>query len=240
MARKPFQPKPLDEQLGAGPAIGVPIAGDAAAIAEAESIETDPKAGWTVNGKPIPLEFAHLIDFKMTDQGIAEARAHDAAMPVKASGIRFNSKFDRDLERKAGAEVWDSFDPLREAVDGVREPGMNYRFLSDRAVKRRGRRGWEPVIGENGDPVKVADMVLGRMPEEKAEQRNAHYREVGNERLRDAGEQYELDQAKAIRDAKVRGFAPLRAGETVADNHDHPGMVIETGVRTQRGVQTAL
>jgi hypothetical protein len=225
--RKPFTPKKPELEPT-----------DAAAIAEAEGIDEQPTL--TVDGKPVPVEWAHLINYAMTDQGQAEARAKDATQRLKPSGIRFNSKFDRDLEHKAGAEVWDSFDPLREAVDAVREPGMEYRFLSDRAVKRRGRRGWEPVIGKAGDPVKVADMVLGKMPVANVEQRNAHYRELGNEQLREAAERYETGQAKAIRDANVKGFSPLRAGEVVADNHEHPGMVIEAGVRTQRGAETAL
>lgn len=223
--RKAFEPKEsaLDAKLAQT---------DAAAIAEADAID-EPRI-LHVSGKPIPPEFAHAITYQMTDEGQAEARAKDAKGP-KPSGVQvISGEFERQLERKADAQTWDSFDPLREAVDSVREPGMAYRFLADRSVKRRGRRGWEPVIVK-GDPVKVADMVLAKMPEAKAERRNAHYREIGNERLRDSAAQYEQDQAKAIRDANVKGFAPLRAGEVVADNHDHPGMVIEAGIRTTRG-----
>src|SRR5437588_12426135 len=128
MARKPFVPK----EQGPG-------AGDRDAIAEADAI--DAPVVLTVNGKPIPAEFAHAITYSMTDQGQAEARAIDATRP-KPSGARVTGDaWDKTLARKADSEVWDSFDPLRDAVDQVREPGMAYRFLSDLNHKRRGRRG---------------------------------------------------------------------------------------------------
>jgi hypothetical protein len=189
----------------------------------------------TVNGKPIPAEFAHLIHYAMTDQGQAEARALDARDGTKSSGVKVTSDaWDKTLERKADAQVWDSFDPLKEAVDSVREPGKVYRFLSDRVTKRRGTRGWE-AVSKDGAEVKVAGMTLCKMPEAAAEKRNAHYREIGDEMLRETAERYEEDQAKLIRAAKVKGLAPLRAGETLADNHAHPGMVTPVGFQTQRG-----
>ncbi len=39
-----------------------------------------------------------------------------------------------------------------------------YRFLGERAVQIRGMRGWEPVRAANGDPVKLAGMILSRKP----------------------------------------------------------------------------
>ena len=227
MARKPFTPKPasapeksLDEQLAQS------------AIAEAESIEEQVEL--TINGKPIPPEFAHAVVYSMTDQGKAEAQATDAL--TRPSGAQvLSGPWEKSLQRKADAEVWDGFDPLREAVDAVRQPGMDYRFISDRVLNRRGRRGWEPVTGKDGKPVKVAGMSLGTMPVESAERRNAHYQRVGNDQLETAAQEYELQQSKAIREAKVRGMAPLRVGEEVVDNHAHPGMVTPVGVQTVRG-----
>jgi len=217
--RKPFEPKPEAEA-------------SVASIAEAESFDGE----LTVNGKPIPPEFAHVINYAMTDQGQAEARAKDAARGMTPSGASVTrDAWDATLEHKAEAQVWDSFDPLEEAVAKVREPGMAYRFLSDRVTKRRGRCGWEAVAGKDGNAVTVAGMTLGKMPIEAADKRNAHYQQVGNEMLRDAAERYEEEQAKLIRQAKVKGLAPLRAGERLNDNHAHPGMVTPVGFQTSRG-----
>lgn len=212
--RKPFEPKPETVE--------------AQAIQEAESIERV----LTVNGKPIPSEFAHAIPYAQTDQGIAEAKAKPGLRAVTSVVA---DAWDKALDRKAEAQPWDSYDPFTEAVDSVREPGMTYRMLSDRAHKRRGRRGWETVTDKDGKPVQVSGMTLGKMPTEAAERRNSHYREIGNEQLRTAAEAYELEQAKVIRNANIKGFAPLRTGETVTDSHDHPGMVTEVGIQSHRG-----
>lgn len=222
--RKPFEPK-ADAVINSNT--------DLSGVEEAESIERV----LTVNGKPIPVEFAHLINFAMTDQGQAEARANDVKNGMKSSGARVTGDaWDKTLQRKTEAQVWDGFDPLKEAVDAVREPGMEYRFLSDRVTKRRGRRGWEAASDADGKPVVVAGMTLGKMSTEAAQKRNSHYQEVGNEMLRDAAERYEEGQTKLIREAKVKGLAPLRAGDTLTDSHAHPGMVTPVGFTSSRGL----
>lgn len=213
---KPFAPK---EETA-------PVSG----VAEAESLEE--KVVLTVDGVPIPPEFAHAIPYAMTDQGIAEREANGKP---RAMVSVVKDEWDQKLDRKAEAQPWDSFDPLSEAVDGVREPGMAYRFISDRVVNRRGRRGWEIAEDKKGQKIVVAGQTLGKMPIERAAKRNKHYQDAGNDALANAAEQYQLDQAKVIRDAKVRGMAPLRAGERVTDNHSHPGMSIETGIHATRG-----
>lgn len=220
MARKPFQPK----------------TDTAAAIEEANSI--DAPEVLTVNGKPIPEAFAHLIHYDVTDQGIAAKQQNGKLKATPGVSIGRDA-WEKTLDRKADAEVWDGFDPLKEAVDAVREPGMSYRFISDRVLNRRGRRGWEPANDQDGKAVKVAGMTLGKMPIERAERRNLHYQAVGNDQLQNAAQQYELDQTKLIRDAKVSGMSPLRAGERVKDNHQHPGMVMEAGVHVARGEEAA-
>ena len=67
--RKPFEPQP--EPVVSG-------------VEEAEGIERV----LTVNGKPIPVEFAHAITYAMTDQGQEEARAADLKNGMKSSGVR--------------------------------------------------------------------------------------------------------------------------------------------------------
>lgn len=189
-----------------------------------------------VNGKPVPPEWEHAIVYAMTDEGQAEARGRDRARGMTPSGVKVTADtFDKQLQRKANAEVWDSFDPLKEAVDQVREPGFSYRALSPRVVDKRGMRGWEKVLDKDGRDVKVANLFVARMPEERKEQRNAHYREIGEEALRDAAEQYEEGQAKLVKDAKVGGLAPLRVGDRVRDSED-PDFGFQVGVSTHRGM----
>jgi hypothetical protein len=233
--RKPFEPKIGESDPTLEAKLKV-----AASIEEAESI--DAPEVLTVNGHPVPVEFAHLIAREQTDQGIQEKAAQKAVngKPKATRGVSVGrGGFDKQLDRKADAEVWDGFDPLTEAVDTVREPGMSYRFISNRVLNRRGRRGWEPANDAEGKPVVVAGMTLGKMPTERAERRNRHYQDLANDQLQNAGQQYELDQAKLIRDAKVKGMAPLRVGERVNDNHQHPGMVTEAGVHVSRGEAAA-
>ncbi len=227
MARKQFVPKAKSLTTGNAQTEAE------ATIAEAEALEQ--KEVLTLNGQPIPPEFAHVVNYSMTDQGIAEAAQRAASKP-KPSGVRVTGDaWDKSLLRKAEAQVWDSFDPLREAVNEVREPGMTYRFLSDLVHKRRGRRGWEPVLGKDGKPVTVAGMTLGKMPIDVAERRNAHYQAIDTERVQDAAEKFSEDQNRAIRDAGVKGIAPLRTGETLRDNFQHPGMESMVGVHATRG-----
>ncbi len=188
-----------------------------------------------VNGKPVPEEFSHLIAYSMTDEGQAEARLRDEATGNVPSGARVTGDaWDKGLDRRANAEPWDSFDPLNDAVKSVQEPGFSYRALSLRVCDKRGLRGWEPVLDKDNRQVKVGSLFLSRMPVELKEKRNAHYREIGEEALRTAEEQYAVDQEKLVRDANVRGLAPLRVGEHVRDRED-PDLAASIGVHSQRG-----
>jgi hypothetical protein len=192
----------------------------------------------TVNGKPLdPDNPDHAkLFFQQTDQGIAAA---NIAQGRTGSGAKVRSRFEHQIEaREAVADgnlaPWEAPDPLKEAADAHRRPGMAVRALSDRVIKQRGLRKWKPIIGENGDPVKVADMVLGEMPMESAERRNEYYREQGNEAVRQAEEHAREQQEKLIRDGNVVGIKPLKPGETVHDS-DNGSRVAVSGLRAQRG-----
>ena len=189
----------------------------------------------TVNGKPIPPEFAHVISYRMTDQGIAEAAANRTHEP---SGVEVTGDaWDKALQRRAEAETWDSFDPLVDAVAQVREPGFAYRAISPRVADKRGLRGWEKVLGKDGREQKVGNLFIGRMPIELQKRRNAHYARLGNEQLADSAQQYQLDQEKLVKDANVSGLAPLRVGDHVHDR-TNPDFSATIGVETQRGTGT--
>jgi hypothetical protein len=191
-----------------------------------------PKEEWLVNGKRIPDHLAHLINFDMTDQGIAHSKAtRKTPEPVVEM---LSDAWDKTLARKGDAEPWDSFDPLTEAVDRVREPGFTYRALSTRVCDKRSTRGWEKVLDKDGRDVKVGNLFIAKMPIERAEKRNAHYRAISEDAVREAAEQYAVGQEKIVRDAGVGGLAPLRVGDTVSDR-ENPSLSTSIGIDTRRG-----
>jgi hypothetical protein len=179
----------------------------------------------TVNGKPIPPEFAHVIPFAHTDQGIAESQA-DGRPRAVTSVVRdeFSKKIDA-----YGAQPWDSGDPLTGVVDAVREPGFSYKALSPRVIEKRGMRGFEIVPG-----ARFGNMPIGRMPIKVARERNEHYRREGQDALDQAVEQYAVDQEKLIRDGKVTGLAPLRPGDVLQDARN-PERAASIGHTSSRG-----
>lgn len=138
-----------------------------------------------------------MLQYRWTDEGIAEENERVSAKNggAVASGVSVSDPLQKQLQRKRddvlsrGMETFEASDPMREVIGAHGRPGFNNRFLSDETVKKRGLRGWQPVI-KDGEPVKLGGMTLGEMPAEKAKQRNEHYRELGNQRLRQVTENY--------------------------------------------------
>lgn len=140
-----------------------------------------------------------ILQWAWTDEGIAsrnagkqEARASVISDPLaKAIEKRKDDVLDR------GMETWEASNPMQEVLAANERPGFRRRFLSDQTVKNRGLRGWQPVVGAGGDPVKLGTMTLAEMPEGKANQRNAHYRDIGRERLKEVNDHYMETGGKA-------------------------------------------
>ena len=192
---------------------------------------------FTVNGKPIPTHFAHAIPFAYTDQGLAEkaAKADPTSHHVRVTA----DAFDKAIEARADAvEPWEMPDPMKELTDAYVEQGMRPKFLSPRVCETRGMRGFEVVKKPNGDPVKLANMVLGVMPEEKARQRNEHYRRQGEDQLREATEKTTEEQERLISAANAAGVSLLPAGEMIRDHESR--RVATTGLRSVRGNEAEL
>ncbi len=186
----------------------------------------------TVGGKPIPVEFAHVIPYGNTDQGIAERnlKADPDAGHVKLGA----DEFDKMIEQRAAAtEPWESPEVMRDLTEAHVKPGMRAKFLSPRVCETRGMRGYEVVKHDNGDPVKMANMILGVMPEEKAQQRNEHYRQLGEEQLRENVEKTTEEQERLISEAGAVDLAPLASGETIRDRDSQ--RVATAGLRSVRG-----
>jgi hypothetical protein len=186
--------------------------------------------GYTVEGNPIPAGFEHVIPFAMTDQGKWEANQGKPA----PSGVQVvRSEWDQMIGQRRD-EPWAGHDPVKEAVAKHGEAGMKYRGLSERVMDKRGLRGWEPVKDAKGSNVKIGSLILGKMPKETAERRNAHYRDLGNDALQNASEQFAIDQEKAIIDSGRKGVSPLRRGQVVTDSNA-PGHSAVIGFETTRG-----
>lgn len=132
-----------------------------------------------------------VLRWAWTDEGIAAANVGK----LVGSGATVSDPIQKQLQRKKddvlsrGMETYEASDPMREVIDEHGRPGFRNRFLSDSTVKKRGMRGWQPVV-KDGEPVKLGGMVLAEMPVEKAVQRNKHYRDLGNDRLKQVTESY--------------------------------------------------
>lgn len=175
-------------------------------------------AGCTIGGKPVEEvygpEEAHLLHYAQTDQGFEERNAGRSESRVEIT----ESSWDKIIAARADAtETWESPDPVKDVVKQHVPPGMRPKLLSDPVVNVRGMRGWKPVIGKNGDPVKVGTMVLAVMPEERAQKRNEHYRGLAKDALVEATESLQEKHDRLLSDSRRFGMdiRPLRPGELV-------------------------
>jgi hypothetical protein len=138
------------------------------------------RSGWTVNGVAVDsLPDPHAIPYAITDQAIEERNARPNVRPP--SGIRLGADpVEKAIQERrdgleAGMETWEAADPFRETAERHVQAGHRPRLLSPAKVEKEGLRGWKPVVSENGDPVKVGNMILASMPEQRAEARERHY-----------------------------------------------------------------
>lgn len=188
----------------------------------------------TIEGQPVPVGMAHLIPYGRTDQGIAES--NEGKDVVYTRVVR--DEWDQTIAKRSdpSVPVWDSPDPMADAVKRYGRPGMAHKFLSPRHIDKKGFRHFEIVKDGDGREVKVGNMLLGEMPEEMRDARNRHYREVGNAEVRQAEDAYRADQERTLRDAGIgRDMASvLHSGEHVQDV-EHPNRTASIGVRVQRG-----
>jgi hypothetical protein len=200
-------------------------------IAPVEDEVRDQVAGeLTVNGQPIPEHLQHLIPWAQTDQGRAKNNEGKVAPIVTMVRDEWANK----MEGRANLEPWESSRPFEEAVDRVREPGYTYRMLSPTVIDKKGMRGWEPAETRKGERPTVSRMIIGRMPIERAEKRNQHYRDEANEELAATAARYATDQEKSIRDSGREGVSVLHTGDEL-HAYDSPERQVPIGVHSKRG-----
>lgn len=192
----------------------------------------------TVQGKPVPEYLEHAIPHRYTDEGIEEENRKPNKSDLR---VEVTDGFDMAIRAREAAakdliEPWSAPDPLQEAVSKVADqrPDMTYRALSENVIRRRGMRGWEPCRDARGETIRMAGMVLGRMPKDLARKRNEHYQDLANDALRTAQESLEERQERAIRDARAVGVSPLRRNERLRDARDRD-RVASVGLTLHRG-----
>lgn len=190
----------------------------------------------TVNGIPVsslPIEVQNVIGYAMTDQGIAERnakRVDSKGVPHSGIQVLVNEGFDQQILRRSKAEEpWETADPLLDAVNRLRKPGMKYRGLSPTVIRKKGMRGWEAQTDADG-VVTVGNMIVAAMPLERAARRNKKFRDEGNANAADAAGRFVTDHERAVRDSGSEGVRVLRSGELLTDSRD-PSREISIGVR---------
>jgi hypothetical protein len=156
--------------------------GESKQFGAGDQFETPPAAH--VNGREVGLgPLDHLLAGTLSDEAIAEReKLPKARVQVLREPLDKAFEERRDF-RENESEPWMAPDPMGDIAKEHCPVGHKPRFLSDNTVTRRGMRGWKPVIGTDGQPVKVGNMTLASMPIERAEKRNEFYRRKGDEKL---------------------------------------------------------
>lgn len=199
----------------------------------------------TVNGNPIPVEVRHLLSFRHTDQGIAEAAEEAASKPHAHTRVirdEFHNRINRrggDLDRGMAEEA---HDPMKELVNLHVPDGMRPLYMSQAQITKEGTtRGYKICMDENGDPVKLGTLVLGYIPEETAARIQRGFERKSEEAQREIyGDDFDVTRpgrtGERVRerfqeqDELSRGrSAPSRSFEDDDPGHSDFGLQADTG-----------
>lgn len=150
-------------------------------------------------------------------------RASIAKFGAEATAQAFYRRIQAIPERVVEVEMDSELDPLltdpmREAVARYAAPGMAVKFLSDRCMTVLGRRGYEIIRNEHGDPVKVGTLLMGWIPQEMADRRKRRWADESQSAVKETEENYYEIAARAVRDGHAAGLSPLEPGDTVTAN----------------------
>jgi hypothetical protein len=124
-------------------------------------------------------------------------------------------------------------DPLAQLKKDYGRPGFALKLMSDSVTDRLGKRGYQIVKDDEGDPVRCGKMILGEIPERIAAQRRKAPIERSNEELRSIKDQQRDDIERMKHDAKGMGLTVLEPGETV--NNVGNGQDYKMGISVDRG-----
>jgi hypothetical protein len=124
-------------------------------------------------------------------------------------------------------------DPLLALKRKYQRPGFALKLLSDGCCSHLGRRGYQTVVDERGDPVTSGKMVLGEIPEALAARRRAAPIREAKEQLGSITDAQREAVEKMKSDAKGMGLTFVGAGETVKNVGD--GQTYDMGLTVDRG-----
>jgi hypothetical protein len=190
----------------------------------------------TLNGQPIPPEIRTKLLYHYTDQAIAQRMENQPAVQFTRheEDKQIFDKFEDGL--KANVEPWEGgVDPLIETKKAHEQPGTRYRYLSQAKVDRDGWRGWEPVkvmVKGVETIVKLGNMMLGKMSEDRAIKRDKFFQSRAKEQMVDAQDRVaelrdQVISEKNMRDIKRRrrvdeheGFQTVHGDSRETDDPD--------------------
>jgi len=175
----------------------------------------------------LPEDVIARMSYDHTDEGIEERNAgkkEGAAREI--SGPREKKIAQRrDHLGNDSLEPWMAPDPLKQLADEHTTPGFSPKFLSPDLIKRKGTRGFQPVI-KNGEPVKMGELILAQMPIEQVQQRNRKYRELSNQAQREVSQNF----------AEQRGGRASDFDDDVPSNRQGRALpVLGDGLQNDRG-----
>lgn len=108
---------------------------------------------------------------------------------------------------------------LDEAVARYGRPGMAYKFLSDRCCGVLGKRGYEIVKDEKGDPVRIGQsLMMGEIPLRVAERRRQRQHELATEAVENEVQKYQEEAERLAIASKMAGVRPLLRDELMTAN----------------------
>jgi hypothetical protein len=202
---------------------------------QAEPRGTTSLKGLHVNGRPIeewakdksPQAIAAMC-FDLTDEGLVEyhkilsRHAGDDSMRLPLGNVATDEtdkqikRLDDFLEDGANDPLL-APNPMQRVIDEHGEPGFAYKFLSPDVSKRLGLRGYEVVKDKDGNPVKLADLTLAKIPERIAQARQQKDAQESEQRIKETQDQYADSVARVQRDAKDLGLRVLTPGEMAGE-----------------------
>ena len=156
----------------------------------------------------LPIEAQNRIVYQQTDEAMEERNARPNA--VEPSGISLGADpYSKQCEQRKddiidrGMEPWEAANPMKDLADAHVRPGFRPKFLSPNRVDKDGTRGYEVVRHPNGEPVKLRNMLLGQMPEERVKARNKFYSDKAKDAVGAVKRQYMADGGQTAVDDKA-------------------------------------
>ena len=182
---------------------------------------------------------SHLLTRSQTDKGKKEIDQKRRRAGTLAKGrVRVTSgpyeKMMRHRQDAAEGKVppEGAPDPMGEIIAEHRYPGMAQRFLSTERVKKRGMRGWVPIVTEQGDPVALGDLILCEKPIVNRDAQRKQNQDESRDLVRTIEESLEDKHEKVARDRDDTNVGPRRRGERATDREGRSSRDI--GVKIQQ------